>query len=144
MSRKIVFIRPGKNYVRTILDLFYQYEPRVLISTHSPIVVSGAELADQKTRVFEMTANRSEEHSDANLNLEEMYERLFGLVTPKNHYLSERIVELLNQLNARSIDLASVLDELKQLEIKSYDDTQKSVLTSIEEVAIQIDQRTKR
>lgn len=91
-----------------------------------------------------MTANRSEEHSDANLNLEEMYERLFGLVTPKNHYLSERIVELLNQLNARSIDLASVLDELKQLEIKSYDDTQKSVLTSIEEVAIQIDQRTKR
>lgn len=124
-----------KNYVRTILDLFYQYDPRVIISTHSPIIVSGGELADQKTRVYEMTENKSEEQTDANLNLEEMYERLFDVLTPKNHYLSTRSVELLNQLNSRHKSLEAVIDEFDLLSQKSYDPKQVAVIENIKELA---------
>lgn len=130
-----------KNYVRTILDLFYHFQPRIVISTHSPIIVSGGELADQKTRVFEMTGVSSEEHAEANLNLEEMYVRLFDLVTPKSHYLSERVVDLLNRLNSGAIRLESVIVELKKLEAMSYDEEQKAVLTSFEKMAEQISEK---
>ena len=43
-----------QSYVRTILDLFYQYEPRILISTHSPIIISGAKVANDTVNVYEV------------------------------------------------------------------------------------------
>lgn len=130
-----------KNYVSIILDLFYRYQPRFVISTHSPIVVSGGELADQKTRVFEMTGGSSEEHSEANFNLEEMYARLFDLVTPKSHYLSERVVDLLNQLNSGIMTLEGVTLELKRLKAMSYDEEQKTILESVGQMAKEINKK---
>ncbi|HMP08283.1 MAG TPA: AAA family ATPase, partial [Lacipirellulaceae bacterium] len=43
-----------QSYVKTLLDLFHRYEPRILISTHSPIIISGAEAASGAVAVFEM------------------------------------------------------------------------------------------
>jgi hypothetical protein len=134
-----------KQYVSIILDLFYNYQPRVVISTHSPILVSGGELADQKTRVFEMADGNSEECPNGNLNLEEMYERLFGVVTPKNHYLSTRSVDLLNDLSSGEMSLHSVIGEFDSLIKKSYDPKQVAVINKIKDLARQLaDQRRGR
>jgi predicted ATPase/energy-coupling factor transporter ATP-binding protein EcfA2 len=129
-----------KSYISTFLDLFHKYQPRVVFATHSPIIVSGGEVTDQKTRVFEMSGGDSEEFSHANLNLEEMYERLFDLVTPKNHYLSRRSVELLNQLNAGEIKVSDVIREFDSLAEKSYDEKQLRVIGGLKEIARRIDE----
>lgn len=130
-----------KSYIETVLDLFHPYQPRTVIATHSPIIVSGGEVSDERTRVFEMQESRAKEHPRPNLNLEEMYERLFDLITPKSRHLSDRVVDLLNQLNSGSISLAETLREIKNLEGMSYDEKQREILSSVEEVAVEINQK---
>jgi predicted ATPase len=124
-----------QSYVKTLLDLFHRYEPRILISTHSPIIISGAEAASGAVSVFEMKDGEASIFDHAKLSLEEMYDRLFGLITPKNHYLSQRAVTMLNALNSGDRNLNEVLHELDALRTKSYDESQQAVITKFEDMA---------
>jgi hypothetical protein len=134
-----------QSYVRTLLELFYLYQPRILISTHSPIIISGAEAATQGTAiqepsdreliVYEMKDGETTLFDHSKLSLEEMYDRLFGLITPKNHYLSQRAVTLLNDLNSGERNFDQVVTEFETLREKSYDDSQKAVIGRFEEMA---------
>lgn len=128
-----------QSYVKTLLDLFHRYEPRILISTHSPIIISGAEAASGAISVFEMKNGEANIFDHAKLSLEEMYDRLFGLITPKNHYLSQRAVSLLNELNTGDRNLNQVVHELEELRAKSYDESQQGVITRFEELARKLD-----
>lgn len=124
-----------QSYVRTLLDLFHRYEPRILISTHSPIIISGAEAASGAVFVYEMKDGEAAIFDHAKLSLEEMYDRLFGLITPKNHYLSQRAVTMLNALNSGDRNLNEVLHELDALRTKSYDESQQVVITKFVDMA---------
>ena len=75
----------------------------------------------------------------AKLSLEEMYDRLFGLITPKNHYLSQRAVSLLNALNSGDRNLDQVVHELEELRGKSYDEMQRAMLVKVEAMARELD-----
>jgi hypothetical protein len=124
-----------QSYVKTLLDLFGYYEPRILVSTHSPIIISGAEAASGAVSVFEMKGGEASIFDHAKLSLEEMYDQLFGLITPKNHYLSQRAVTMLNGLNCGDRTLNEVLHELGALRIKSYDESQQAVIAKFEDMA---------
>lgn len=124
-----------QSYVKTLLDLFHNYEPRILISTHSPIIISGAEAASGAVFVYEMKDGEATIFDHVNFSLEEMYDRLFGLITPKNHYLSQRVVTMLNALNAGSRSLNEVLHELDGLGTKSYDESQHAVIAKFRDMA---------
>ena len=124
-----------QNYVRTLLDLFQLYEPRIIISTHSPIIISGAEAAQGKVSVYEMKNGEAHLFDHAKFSLEEMYDRLFGLITPKNHYLSQRAVSMMNALNAGDRNLNQVVRELEELREKSYDESQKEIIAKYKEMA---------
>ena len=128
-----------QNYVRTLLDLFSHYQPSIVISTHSPIIVSGGEAARGAMLVYEMNGGVPSLFSHERLSLEEMYDRLFGLITPRNHYLSQRAVAILNALNSGNWSLARVTQELESLEAKSYDESQKGVIAKLIEVARRLD-----
>lgn len=132
-----------QSYVRTLLDLFHHYEPRILISTHSPIIISGAEVANGAVTVHEVEDGQTRMFDHELLSLEEMYDRLFGLITPKNHYLSQRAVSLLNALNDGSRSMDGVLNELADLRSKSYDESQQAVITKIEDMARKLDSMRK-
>lgn len=127
-----------QNYVRTLLDLFYQYEPRIVIATHSPIIISGAEVAASDVRVFEISNGQTKLFDHAQLSLEEMYDKLFDLITPKNHYLSQRAVSLLNALNAGEMSLNDVLSDLATLRDRSYDESQQAVIIKFDELAVKL------
>lgn len=129
-----------REYVKTLLDLFYQYQPRILISTHSPIIISAAEYSQgvalqSPITVYQMADGEAQPFDYRGLSLEAMYDRLFALITPKNHYLSQRAVELLNELNSGDRNLEEVLRELAELRVRSYDASQKEVLTKVEDMA---------
>ncbi len=128
-----------KIYVKTLLDLFDYYEPRIVISTHSPIIISGAEATSGNVTVYEMTNGEARKFDHTKLSLEEMYDRLFGLITPKNHYLSQRAVSLLNSLNSKDRNLRQVVDELEELREKSYDVSQREVIRKVESMARELD-----
>lgn len=127
-----------QSYVRTLLDLFHYYEPRILISTHSPIIISGAEVGNGAITVHEVEDGQTRVFGHELLSLEEMYDRLFGLITPKNHYLSQRAILLLNALNAGERSLDEVLKSFSDLRTKSYDESQHKVIIKFEEIARQL------
>lgn len=90
-----------RDYVKKLLDLFHRYQPRLLISTHSPIIISAAEYSQgdalrSDILVYQMADGQPQQFEYAGLSLEAMYDKLFGLITPKNHYLSQRAVAILN------------------------------------------------
>lgn len=124
-----------KSYIKTLLDLFHYYGPKIVISTHSPIIISGAEAASTRVSVFEMKDGDASVFDYANLSLEEMYDRLFDLITPKNHYLSQRAVAMLNELNAGDRNLNQVLHDFEGLREKSYEESQQAVITKFEDMA---------
>jgi len=124
-----------QSYISTLLALFYKYQPRILIATHSPIIVSGAEQSGSNLTVYEMEEGLTKIFNHLDMSLEAMYDRLFGLITPKNHYLSQRAITLLNELNDQKRSLGDVTEELQELRHKSYDHSQQEVILRIEAMA---------
>lgn len=117
-----------QSYVSSLLDVFHYYEPRILICTHSPIIISAAERAESNLTTYEVDGGEVSRFDHTYFSLEEIYDRLFGLITPKNHYLSNLAVELLNSLNDKSNPYDFVVAELLELREKSYDRKQMEVI----------------
>ncbi len=131
-----------KDYLKRLLDLLYRFEPTIVIATHSPIVVSGGSVEESNLTVFELKDREYTKFDHTNLNLEEMYERLFDLVTPKNHYLSRQAVALLNRLDDGVLELKEVKETLEKFKKKSYEGRQQEVLQSIKKLAEIVEERS--
>lgn len=127
-----------KDYIGTLLDLFYYREPQIVLSTHSPIIISGGEMMSKQVFSHELRAGETIEFDHSSMSLEEMYDKLFQIITPKNHYLSNRSVEILNQIDAREITLADGLNRFRLLREKSYDDQQQKVIDGFVKIASEL------
>src|SRR6218665_300454 len=77
-----------KEYARTLMDIFYFYQPKIVIATHSPLVVNGAELFIENTRVFKADNFNFKIQGKEPLNVEELLFRFFDITTPQNRFLS--------------------------------------------------------
>lgn len=130
-----------KGYVEILLDLFHYYQPKSLIATHSPIIISGAQLEREKggipapVNVYQVADMIPKPFAHEKLSLEEMYDRLFGIITPKNHHLSQVAVALLNEMNDGVRSFNSVLNELLSLKDKCYDESQKNAIDKFMKLA---------
>ncbi|HAW19708.1 MAG TPA: hypothetical protein DCX14_05960 [Flavobacteriales bacterium] len=130
-----------KDYVEKLLDLLHNYQPKIVIATHSPIIISGAQLESAKgdfsapIHVYQIDNKIAEPFAHEKLSLEEMYDELFGIITPKNHHLSQSAVELLNEMNAGKRSYESVVDELLSMKTKCYDEVQKGAIMKMMKLA---------
>ena len=127
-----------KEYAKTILDLFYLYQPKIIIATHSPIIVNGAELFVKDSNIYKGVGFKFILQSNEPLNVEELLFSFFDINTPQSHYLSERLVRLVNLVanNKLSIDLFD--KEIERLIQYSYDPKQIQVLNSMKALASDI------
>ncbi|WP_422350637.1 AAA family ATPase [Flagellimonas sp.] len=127
-----------KEYTKTFLDLFYLYEPKIIIATHSPIVVNGAELFSDNTDTFKADNFQFELQRKEPLNVEELYYRFFDITTPENRFLSNRLVRLLNLLAEKKITLLQFTMELENIKETVYDKTQDEALSTVLKLAEEI------
>jgi predicted ATPase len=127
-----------KQYAKIILDIFYRYQPKVIIATHSPLVISGAELFIENPKIYKAENFTFQLQKKEPLNLEELYFRFFDITTPQNRFLSDRLIRLLNLLANNKITLSAFRNEIKKIESNSYDPKQLDVLKSIQDLALEI------
>jgi len=120
-----------KEYTKTLLDLFYLYEPKIIIATHSPIVVNGAEIFSKNADIFKAHNFNFEIQKKEPLNVEEIYYRFFDITTPENRFLSNRLVRLLNLLAEKKITLSQFTAELETIRETVYDETQDDALNTV-------------
>lgn len=134
-----------KDYIKFLLDIFHYEKPEFLIASHSPMLVSGAEVFAEGVTVKRFNAEiREFETFQANKqSLERMLYDFFGIITPKNHFLSEITVDLLNELSSGILTLDAALNSLQEIRDRCFDDQQREIIQGVIRVAIEIDRRQK-
>lgn len=128
-----------KDYIQRILDLFHYYQPKIIVATHSPLIINGAESTLPKLNVFK--ASSSGDFTSVGrqlLNIEEIYDDYFDLVTPQNRFLSNFVIEKLNLLYAGGMKVDDFITLIKEQIENSFDDKQKRALSEIIKLAKEV------
>lgn len=124
------------DYVKKLSELFYFYQPKIIIATHSPLVINGAELNITNVNIFKGTSHGKFNKQNKDLkNVEEIYDNYFDLTTPENRFISQFVIEKFNLLSAGEISYTHFQNMLYDLIKNSYDDQQKQALNGILELA---------
>lgn len=125
-------------YVRRLSELFYYYQPKIVVATHSPLILNGAGVNSNRINVFKGTKGKFELHQNTTTNVEEIYQDFFDVTTPENRYISEEIVDKMNLLSEKQIneqDFQSFIEEIKN---NSYDEKQKQALDGVIELSKEV------
>jgi predicted ATPase len=126
-------------YIKNLISLFYFYQPKIVIATHSPLIINGGKGNLKELSIYKGNRNGFFLVGNERKNVEEIYEEYFDVTTPENRFLSEFIMERLNLLAEKKINRADFENIVDRLLEKSYDDTQKEALKGILELSKKID-----
>jgi predicted ATPase len=125
-------------YIKRLSELFYYYQPKIVVATHSPLILNGAEVNSNRINVFKGIRGKFKLHQNSATNVEEIYQDFFDVTTPENRYISEEIVDKMNLLSEKQIneqDFQSFIEEIKN---SSYDEKQKEALDGVIELSKQV------
>ena len=120
------------------MDIFYLYQPKIIIATHSPLIVSGAELFAENANVFKAENFVLELQNKDPLNVEELYFTFFDISTPENRFLSQRVIRLLNMLAEYKISIQRFNEEINRYKTMSFEEKQMETLNGIQAIAQEI------
>lgn len=128
-----------RDYVEKLLAAVSYRDATILIATHAPLVVTGA-LADSPdvVSVFEVRDGRPRDleldKGQSASGIEEVLWRAFDVVTPANHFVSERIVDAISRFEKREIEKEEVLGLVDRLDEESFDQKQKRFFGAVREL----------
>lgn len=126
------------DYIKKIDELFYLYEPKVVVATHSPLIINGAEINTQKVKIFKGLDGNFIFEEREKINIEEIYQGYFDVTTPENRFLSENIIDKINLLSLKKIGLDEFNEEIQEIQDNSYDERQKKMLDEVLEIGTKI------
>lgn len=125
-----------KEYVERLANLLHYQHPTVFIATHAPIVVSGALTSSlSSVRMFQAENGSIEQINDAARSVEGTLWQLFRTVTPLNHYLSERLVGAITDMENGSMSATDVFELINAMESAAYDPAQQSFFRGVRKLA---------
>lgn len=120
-------------YCVRLLDMFYLYSPQIVIATHSPVIVSGAQSHELPVQILEVRGSQLFPMQTTNSIEETLFEN-FGTLSPSNHFLSEMVAKLLDDLNRRTLTEDEFSNRIDEFESRSYDPTQRAFLKNVREL----------
>lgn len=120
-----------KNFIKILLDLFASFKPKIVIATHSPMLISISEILNPETMIYVVHESLFEPLTEAPGNYEMILLELFETITPENRSFSNELIELLNSLESGEISLKSFQSKIKKYEEIVYDNRQHKLLKEI-------------
>lgn len=127
-----------KDYIKILVELFYLYQPRVIAATHSALIVTGAEVSNPTTKVFECRNFQFIKRVKEPVNIEEAFIDYFNVVTPQNRYLSNLVIEMLNKLATGETNIEEIDAQIDRLKSESFEGEQLKMLDGVKEIAQKI------
>ncbi|MBL1411097.1 AAA family ATPase [Sphingobacterium faecale] len=126
-------------FIRLILDLFHLYQPKIIIATHSPLIINGGKLNVQNINILKGGPNGFFPLERNKKNVEEIYEEYFNVTTPENRYLSDFLMSKFNLLTERKMELSDFENVVNRFIDQSYDEVQQKALRGIIKLAHQVE-----
>ena len=130
-------------YCVRLLDMFHLYQPQIVIATHSPMIVTGAQGHRLAVDIFQVDGDMLE-HRSAVQSIEETLYESFQTLPPANHYLSEQVSILLDALANGRLTIQDVHAKLREFSTRSYDPTQQKFLERVKKLAAQVAAEARR
>ncbi len=123
-----------RDYINLIAAAIGYSEVRVVIATHSPILVLSTLETAMSKRIL-VLSDMFERRLDLEMSsLEEVLAEVFHSYTPRNTYLSSTLVDLIDKFEAGQISEVDVSEKLKAIYHSGIDSRQKNALNAVWEV----------
>lgn len=112
------------NYLSRLKDLFPYSNFECHIATHSPMIISGSQ-KEKNTHIYKSNGDSFELIHTKSSNIEDALIDQFGIVTPKNNALSERCIDLINEVIEGDATTQDALRQIEEYKKASYEALQK-------------------
>ncbi|PJK32910.1 hypothetical protein CWC48_25780 [Pseudomonas sp. S10E 269] len=132
-------LHPGwqREYVGKIFAALGYRNASVIIATHSPMLVTGA--VTERPDLISVYEIRSDGGHGQQVTkkivdsggIEAILWKIFEIVTPENHFVSEEIVETINQYERNQLSKSDVLTLISRMRRSSFDDTQTEFFSAL-------------
>ncbi|MBD8605185.1 ATP-binding protein [Pseudomonas sp. CFBP 8771] len=129
-----------KDYVNKLGDLIGRYDMEVHIATHSPLIVSGVRNSEDRISFHYAETGFSTLYDHIVPSAEESLWEQFETITPESRYVSDHVVDLLEDLGNKKRSFDEVTQALHSMERASYDERQGKVLRAAKKLAVEIHQ----
>jgi predicted ATPase len=123
-----------RDYIDLIAAAIGYSDIRVVIATHSPILVLSTLNTTMSKRVLVLSDTFEERVELEMSSLEEVLAEVFHSYTPRNTYLSSTLVELMDKFEAGRISKADVASKLQAIDKSGVDDRQRDALNTVWQV----------
>lgn len=120
-----------RKYIDMILDVFYLFQPKIYIASHSPQIIP---LDNDLYKIFTPKNGIILEVDEKTSNNEELLSEVFGVITPENRFLSNKMVETINDFDANKIEYNQALKILDGYKNKIYDPRQITFIEGVDEI----------
>ncbi|WBL32752.1 ATP-binding protein [Sinirhodobacter sp. HNIBRBA609] len=146
-SLRVLFVDEPENslhpeWQRRYLEILHMalgyHEAKIYLASHSPVIVSGA-LSSYGDDVEIIRVDGDKEFPveisqvDGPDSVEEILWGVFDTITPVSHFLSVELSRILQSLTDRKINQQEAVAEIHKFKMRSYDSTQKNLLTRVTE-----------
>lgn len=119
-----------QNYVANLMNLFPYYKIDFHIATHSALIVEGA-VGESRVNVLRYDGDTFKKISSKSRSIEDALIDQFDIVTPQNSALSDRCIDLINQVDDGEITEANALETINDYKRASNDKRQKDFLDGV-------------
>ncbi|HGM5563926.1 MAG: AAA family ATPase [Serratia marcescens] len=117
-----------KKYTSNLLDLLYYFDARIILATHSPMIVIGAVEDNCSLSVFKSENGILYQLEGNETNIDEVMVDVFGVLTSRSRYFSYKINDILNEYNNNKIDFAFAQERLNKILSLGPDESQINII----------------
>lgn len=136
-----------REYVGKIFAALGYRNVSVIIATHSPLLVTGAvnERPDLVT-VYEVSTKDNgpieiDRIDVESSGIEAILWKVFEVVTPESHFVSEEIIDSINQYEHDEITKNQVTSLIQKMRKRSFDDNQTKFFSALIELVDKVEKR---
>lgn len=86
-----------RDYIKRLFDLFHYHRPRVVIATHSPVMVTTAPHAEMPWQAYAVKDNALRPLDCGDEGMEQVLWDVFRMLTPRSAFLSHHMTTLLHR-----------------------------------------------
>lgn len=123
-----------KKYIEYLIGFMgYNDKTKVIIATHSPFITMDTDFYSTEISLFHIENGflHKADHKNKNNNIEQVYYELFGVLTPKNRYLSDYCSNLVRGVAERKVGYEVAHSDISAKRNVAFDDRQREFLNDV-------------